>query len=247
MNPKTKAELAAMIDHTQLKAAATEADILKLCNEAVENSFASVCVNPVWVPFAFSKLNGTGVKVCTVIGFPLGANASYIKAEEAKHAVLQGAEEVDMVINVGFAKAHNYKAVQDDIEAVVKAAHDAERTQGYKALVKVIIETCYLTDEEKIAVCKAAKKAGADFVKTSTGFGTPGKNADGSAIPNGATVHDVALMRKTVDEAEPTDVHVFVKASGGIRDTKTALEMVAAGADRLGVSAGIAIVTGFTD
>ena len=147
--------------------------------------------------------------------------------------------------NVGFAKAHNYKAVQEDIEAVVKAAHDAERTQGYKALVKVIIETCYLTDEEKVAVCKAAKKAGADFVKTSTGFGTPGKNADGSAIPNGATVHDVALMRKTVDEAEPAGVHVFVKASGGIRDTKTALDMVAAGADRLGVSAGIAIVTGF--
>jgi len=245
MNPKTKAELSAMIDHTQLKAAATEKDILKLCNEAAENAFASVCVNPVWVPYAFSKLNGTGVKVCTVIGFPLGADSTYIKAEEARHAVLQGAEEVDMVINLGFAKAHDYAAVQEDIAAVVKAAHDAERTQAYKALVKVIIETCYLTDEEKTAVCIAAKKAGADFVKTSTGFGTPGKKADGSAIPNGATVHDVELMRKAVDNAEPLDIHVCVKASGGIRDTKTALDMIAAGADRLGVSAGIAIIEGF--
>lgn len=244
MKTMTKKEIAAMIDHTQLKAAATEDDILKLCNEAAEHGFASVCVNPYWVPFAFSKLNGTGVKVCTVIGFPLGANSSAIKAEEAKHAVLQGAQEVDMVINVGLAKAHNYKAVEEDIAAVVKAAHDAERTQGYKAIVKVIIETCYLTDEEKTAACIAAKKAGADFVKTSTGFGTPAKNPDGTATPNGATVHDVELMRKAVDAAEPLDRHVCVKASGGIRDAETALAMVAAGADRLGVSAGIAIVNG---
>ena len=219
MNPKTKAELAAMIDHTQLKAAATEADILKLCNEAVENSFASVCVNPVWVPFAFSKLNGTGVKVCTVIGFPLGANASYIKAEEAKHAVLQGAEEVDMVINVGFAKAHNYKAVQEDIEAVVKAAHDAERTQGYKALVKVIIETCDLTEDEKIRLCRIVSDAKADFIKTSTGFGSAG-----------AKVEDIVLMKNNVDP------EVRIKAAGGIRTEEAAKEMIANGADRIGAS-----------
>ncbi|NLK46345.1 MAG: deoxyribose-phosphate aldolase [Treponema sp.] len=247
MNIKTKKELAAMIDHTQLKASAVENDILKLCNEAVKYGFASVCINPVWVPYAFSKLNDTNVKVCTVIGFPLGANSTAIKAEEAAHAVLQGAQEIDMVINIGYAKAHDYDAVQADISAVVNAVHNAERSQGYKVIVKVIIETCYLTDEEKTAVCVAAKKAGADFVKTSTGFGTPIKNNDENDIPNGATVHDVELMRKAVDSAEPLNVHVFVKASGGIKDTKTALDMINAGADRLGVSAGIKIIDGFTE
>ncbi|MCQ2595480.1 MAG: deoxyribose-phosphate aldolase [Treponemataceae bacterium] len=240
-----KKTIASMIDHTQLKATATLSDIKKLCAEARENSFASVCVNPVWVCAAANELAESDVKVCTVIGFPLGASAPAVKAYEARHAVMQGADEVDMVINVGEAKAKNFDAVQSDIKGVVEAAKDAGLVHNKNHIcVKVIIETCYLTDEEKIEVCKAAKLAGADFVKTSTGFGTPGTASDGSKLPAGATVADVALMRKTVDEAEPKDFYMQVKASGGIRDTETALAMVEAGANRLGVSAGIAIVNG---
>ena len=208
------------IDHTLLKATATYDDILKLCNEAKQYDFASVCVNPANVTFAHLLLEDSGVKVCTVIGFPLGANTPQVKAFEVTDAITNGADEVDMVINVGMAKAHNWDAVYEDIKAVVDAANGV--------LVKVIIETCYLTDEEKVEVCKLAVKAGADFVKTSTGFGT-----------GGATKEDVALMAKAVDgKAE-------VKASGGIRDAKAFDEMVKAGATRIGCSAGMKIMEEF--
>jgi len=212
-----KNEIAAMIDHTVLKAVATPAMIEKLCQEAAEYQFASVCVNPCNVPQAAKLLRGTGVKVCTVIGFPLGANTPETKAFETKDAILNGAEEVDMVINVGALKAGDYELLEKDIKAVVDAANGT--------LVKVIIETCYLTDEEKVIACQAAARAGADYVKTSTGFGT-----------GGATPHDVALMRQSI----PAEMKV--KASGGVRNYAEALAVVEAGASRIGASAGIAIV-----
>jgi deoxyribose-phosphate aldolase len=214
----TKASIAATIDHTILKAIATERQIRELCVEAKANGFASVCVNPYWVPLCAKELAGSKVLVCTVIGFPLGANTSTVKAEETKLAVKQGAQEVDMVINLGAAKAGDWKAVEEDIRAVVKAAE--------KATVKVIIETCYLTDAEKVHACEAAMKAGAQFVKTSTGFGT-----------GGATADDVRLMRKVVGDK------LKVKASGGIRSYHDAIQMLEAGADRLGASSGVAIVS----
>ena len=204
-----KKTIAAMIDHTLLKPEATPAQIEKLCAEAAEYHFASVCVNPVYIP--------TGVKVCCVVGFPLGAIAPEQKAAEAASCAAMGAEELDMVIHVGAAKAGDWALVQRDIEGVVKAA------AGHT--VKVIIETCLLTDEEKVKACEAAKAAGAHFVKTSTGFST-----------GGATTHDIALMRKTVGP------EMGVKASGGIRDYATAMAMIEAGANRIGASAGIAIV-----
>jgi deoxyribose-phosphate aldolase len=211
---------AKLIDHTLLKATATYEEILKLCNEAKEYDFASVCVNPANVTFAHQLLEDSGVKVCTVIGFPLGANTKEVKAFEVTDAITNGADEVDMVINVGMAKAHNWDAVYEDIKAVVDAANGV--------LVKVIIETCYLTDEEKVEVCKLAVKAGADFVKTSTGFGT-----------GGATVEDVALMFKAVDGKAQ------VKASGGIRDKDAFEKMIEAGATRVGCSAGVKIMEGY--
>lgn len=212
-----KKTIAAMIDHTLLKPEATAAQVEKLCAEAAEYHFASVCVNPVYIPLAARLLKGTGVKVCCVVGFPLGAIAPEQKAAEAASCAAMGAEELDMVIHVGAAKAGDWALVQRDIEGVVKAA--AGRT------VKVIIETCLLTDEEKVKACEAAKAAGAHFVKTSTGFST-----------GGATTHDIALMRKTVGS------EMGVKASGGIRDYATAMAMIEAGANRIGASAGIAIV-----
>ena len=217
-----KKELAGMMDHTLLKAFATPEQIEKVCKEAIEIGAASVCVNPVNVPQAAKLLKGTGVKTCTVIGFPLGANTPAVKAFETKDAIANGAEEVDMVINVGALKSGNADAVYEDIKAVVDAANGT--------LTKVIIETCYLTDEEKVIACQMAAKAGANFVKTSTGFGT-----------GGATAHDVALMTKSIPAT------LKVKASGGMRtwdDVKPNLE---AGADRLGVSASIAILEGFQD
>ncbi len=213
----TKASIAKTIDHTILKAIATEQQIRELCAEAKANGFASVCVNPCWVPLCAKELSNSKVLVCTVIGFPLGANATAIKVEETKLAVKQGADEVDMVINIGAAKAGDWKTVEEDIRAVVKAAE--------KATVKVIIETCYLTDAEKVKACEASMKAGAHFVKTSTGFGT-----------GGATAEDVRLMRKTVGDA------LKVKASGGIRSYHDAIQMLEAGADRLGASSGVTIV-----
>ena len=212
-----KKTIAAMIDHTLLKPEATPAQIERLCAEAAEYHFASVCVNPVYIPLAARLLKGTGVKVCCVVGFPLGAIAPEQKAAEAASCAAMGAEELDMVIHVGAAKAGDWALVQRDIEGVVKAA------AGHT--VKVIIETCLLTDEEKVKACEAAKAAGAHFVKTSTGFST-----------GGATTHDIALMRKTVGP------EMGVKASGGIRDYETAMAMIEAGANRIGASAGIAIV-----
>ena len=212
-----KKTIASMIDHTLLKPEATPAQVEKLCAEAAEYHFASVCVNPVYIPLAARRLKDTGVKVCCVVGFPLGAIAPEQKAAEAASCAAMGAEELDMVIHVGAAKAGDWALVQRDIEGVVKAA--AGRT------VKVIIETCLLTDEEKVKACEAAKAAGAHFVKTSTGFST-----------GGATTHDIALMRKTVGP------EMGVKASGGIRNYATAMAMIEAGANRIGASAGIEIV-----
>jgi len=230
----TKEEVCKMIDHTLLAATATKAQILKICQQASEYSFASVCVNPVWVPLAAKELQGKTPAVCTVIGFPLGAEKSQVKAFAAKEAVLDGADEIDMVINIGAAKEGDFDAVQEDIAAVVQAVKEAGAQKGKKALVKVIVETCYLTDQEIEGACLAAKKAGADFVKTSTGFGTP-KDAAGNPLPNGAQVRHVQLMRKTVGP------DMGVKASGGIRDAAAARALIEAGANRLGCSAGVAI------
>lgn len=212
--------LGSMIDHTALKPETTKAQIETLCAEAKEYKFASVCVNPTWIETAAALLKGTDVKVCTVIGFPLGATTVETKAFETKDAIAKGATEVDMVINIAALKDKNDELVERDIRAVVDAAKG-------KALTKVIIESCLLTDEEKVRACELSVKAGADFVKTSTGFST-----------GGATVEDIALMRKTVGP------DVGVKASGGVRDRAGALAMVEAGATRIGASAGISIVKG---
>jgi deoxyribose-phosphate aldolase len=212
-------ELAAMIDHTLLKPDATKDEVLKLCGEARQYVFASVCINPSFVKLCHEALKGSPVKVCTVIGFPLGATTSVTKALETRDAIANGAEEIDMVINVGALKAGNYEVVERDIEAVVEAASGK--------IVKVIIEAALLSDEEKVIACKLSKKAGADFVKTSTGFG-----------PGGATANDIALMRQTVGK------YMGVKASGGIRDFETAQKMINAGATRIGASASVAIVKG---
>ena len=213
--------IAKYIDHTLLKPDATTAQVKKICDEAKEYGFASVCVNPTHVSFVAKELSGSDVKTCVVVGFPLGANTSETKAYEAKDVIAKGAQEVDMVINIGAAKEGNWELVQSDIAAVVGAADGT--------LVKVIIETCLLTDEEKVKACEAAVAAGADFVKTSTGFST-----------GGATADDIALMRKTVGP------NLGVKASGGVRDYAGAKAMIDAGATRIGASAGIAIVEGGT-
>lgn len=216
----TKKNVASIIDHTLLKPEASEAQIENLCKEAKEYGFASVCINPGYVKQCADLLKGTGVNVCTVIGFPLGATSTASKVFETKDAIANGATEVDMVVNVGKIKSGNWDYVRDDIKAVADAARGSAHS-------KVIIETCLLTDEEKVKVCRIAKEAGADFVKTSTGFST-----------GGATAADVALMRKTVG------LDMGVKASGGIRTTSDAIAMIRAGASRLGVSAGIAIING---
>ncbi len=216
----TDRNVARLIDHTLLKPDATEEDIRRLCEEARRYGFASVCVNPSYVPLAARLLEGSEVAVCTVIGFPLGATTPTTKAIETRDAIANGATEIDMVINVGALKSGNDDLVRRDIQAVVDAARG-------KALVKVILETALLSREEKIKACLLAKMAGADFVKTSTGFG-----------PGGATVEDVALMREVVGP------EMGVKASGGIRDLETAKAMVAAGATRIGASASVAIVRG---
>ncbi|WP_096199809.1 deoxyribose-phosphate aldolase [Bacillus sp. FJAT-45350] len=214
--------LAKMIDHTALKPETTEEQIETLCKEAREYKFASVCVNPTWIETAAELLKDSGVDVCTVIGFPLGASTPETKAFETRDAITKGATEVDMVINIGALQDGNDELVERDIRAVVEAAKG-------KALTKVIIETCLLTDEEKERACRLAVQAGADFVKTSTGFSS-----------GGATVEDIALMRKTVG---PT---IGVKASGGVRSLEDANAMINAGATRIGASSGIAIVNGQT-
>ena len=214
-------EYASMIDHTLLKADATRNQIEKLCSDASEFEFASVCVNPTWVKYSAELLKDSKVKVCTVIGFPLGASTSEVKAFETKNAIANGAEEIDMVINIGALKNQEFDLVREDIKQVVDAANGT--------LVKVIIETCLLSDEEKVKACELSVEAGADFVKTSTGFST-----------GGATAEDVALMRKTVG---PT---VGVKASGGVRNLQDMQKMIEAGATRIGASSGVAIINGLT-
>lgn len=213
-------QIANMIDHTLLKPEATKEQIEILCQEAKEYTFASVCVNPTWVSYAHELLEGTQVKVCTVIGFPLGASTPEVKAFETKDAIANGATEVDMVINIGALKSGDDALVKRDMEAVVAASKG-------KALSKVIIETCLLTDEEKVKACKLAVEAGADYVKTSTGFST-----------GGATVADITLMRETVGP------DIGVKASGGVRSLEDAQNMIEAGATRLGASSGLKIMQG---
>lgn len=214
--------IARMIDHTLLKPDATKENITILCQQAKEHHFASVCVNPTWVEYASSLLYETDVKVCTVIGFPLGANTPETKAFETKNAIENGAQEIDMVINIGALKDSADELVTRDIAAVCAAARG-------KAIVKVIIETCLLNDEEIVKACKIAKEAGADFVKTSTGFST-----------GGATIKDVALMRKTVGQ------DLGVKASGGVRSLEDVEKLIDAGATRIGASSGVEIVKGLS-
>ena len=230
-----------LIDHTILKAHATKSDIEKLCAEAKEYGFASVCVNPCRVKLASTLLqspnkDGYRPAVCTVVGFPLGATTSIQKAEETRTAIIDGATEIDMVINIGEAKDGNWGFVQKDIEAVVNSARNTK--DGI--IVKVIFENCYLTKEEIIKACECAKNAKADFVKTSTGFGTPGTDENGKPIAIGATPEDVAIMRQSVG---PT---MGVKAAGGIKDLASAMEMIQAGATRLGCSAGLIIAKELT-
>src|SRR3954471_14089195 len=214
----TARDWASLVDHTLLKPEATEADITRLCEEAARYGFASVCVNPSWVKTSACVLRGSGVPVCTVVGFPLGATLADVKAYETRRAIFDGAREIDMVINIGALKSGDDCAVEYDIRAVVEAAH------GEGVLVKTIIETALLTDEEKVRACLAAKRAGADFVKTSTGF-----------AKGGATANDVALMRHTVGSA------LGVKASGGVKGIEDARAMFEAGATRIGASVGVKI------
>jgi deoxyribose-phosphate aldolase len=216
---RDKMDIAKYIDHTILKPEATAEDVKKLCKEAREYKFVSVCVNGCYAKLVSTELEGTDVKTCVVVGFPLGAMTKEAKAFETTQAIENGATEIDMVINVGALKEKNYEILKEDIEAVVNAAKG-------KALVKVIIEACLLTDEEKVKACEISKEAKADFVKTSTGFST-----------GGATKEDIALMRKTVGP------EIGVKASGGVRDFKTAMDMINDGASRIGASASISIVS----
>jgi deoxyribose-phosphate aldolase len=211
--------VASMIDHTLLKPDATRQDIEKLCREAAEAKFATVCVNPAWVALAAARLRGTGVGVCSVVGFPLGATTADVKHYETRRAIFDGATEIDMVINVGALKSGDLRVVERDIEAVVQPCLDCSRVS------KVIIEAALLTDEEKVTACTLSKAAGASYVKTSTGFG-----------PGGATAADVALMRRVVGAG------MGVKAAGGVKDLDSLKAMVAAGATRVGASAGVRIL-----
>jgi deoxyribose-phosphate aldolase len=217
--PSSVQEVAALIDHTLLKAEATRNDVERICREALEFQFASVCVNSLFTRQVAEALRDSGVKTCVVVGFPLGANLAVAKLDETRNALSRGAHEVDMVISIGSLKAGDEEAVRGEIASLAAAVHD----RG--AILKVIIETCLLNDEEKVRACRLAQEARADFVKTSTGFST-----------GGATVADVALMRKTVGEG------IGVKASGGIRTLEDLLKMVEAGASRIGTSNGLAIV-----
>jgi deoxyribose-phosphate aldolase len=211
--------IASMIDHTILKPDATRTDVIKICREARQYSFASVCVNPYWVPLVKAELSGSPVKVCTVVGFPLGATSTEAKVAETAAALRSGAQEIDMVINVGALRSGDHEAVKLDVQEVVKVSHAA------RAIVKVILETALLDDSQKAIACTLCKMAGADFVKTSTGFST-----------SGATAHDVALMRSVVGP------DIGVKASGGIRTLQDLQTMTAAGATRIGASASVKIV-----
>jgi deoxyribose-phosphate aldolase len=213
-------QIAAMIDHTLLKADANRDEVIKLCDEAKKYKFATVCVNPFWVPVAVQELTGSGVGITTVVGFPLGSNSAAVKAAEAREAIASGATEIDMVMNIGALKSADLATVERDIREVVLVCKG-------KALLKVIIETCYLTDEEKKLAAQICKTAGADFVKTSTGFG-----------PSGAALADIQLIRKTVG------ADMGIKASGGVKNLNFALQLIEAGATRLGTSSGIALLSG---
>lgn len=221
-------DMAKMIDHTNLNATATVDQIKKLCEEALEYQFASVCVNPIYVPLATKLLEESSVNVATVIGFPLGANTTETKAFETKNAIKNGAKEVDMVMNIGAFKSGAYDLVRSDIKAII----DATRSSGVTSdvIVKVILETCYLNDEEIVKACEIVKEVGGDFVKTSTGFGSAG-----------AEEEKVSLMRKVVGR------DIGVKASGGIKNFEDALSMLDAGANRIGASSGVEIVTDIKD
>lgn len=214
-------QYAKYIDHTVLKPETTRATIKKFCDEAKQYQFASVCINPVYVAYVCEQLKGSGVKTCCVVGFPLGANTTHIKVEEAREAIQNGADEIDMVISIGALKDRDLEYVYNDIRAVVNISHPT-------AIVKVIIETSALTDEEKVIACELAEKAGADFVKTSTGFGS-----------GGATVEDIKLMKSVVGD------RLSVKASTGINNREICDMMIAAGAIRMGTSKGIKIVEGY--
>jgi len=221
--------LAKYIDHTALKPNCNEKSIIKLCNEAINNGFYSVCVNPCWVSLCNELLKDTDVKVCSVVGFPLGANSTLIKCLEAKKAVKDGANEIDMVINIGYIKSNKWDLVKTDIESVVN-------TVPNDVIVKVILETCLLDDKEIIEACQICVECGVDFVKTSTGFST-----------SGAQINDILLMKQTIDN-ELTKMgknldDIKIKASGGIRDAKTAKNMINAGAQRIGASKGIQIIS----
>jgi deoxyribose-phosphate aldolase len=217
--PHSASSIASLIDHTLLRPEATHADIVQLCREALENNFASVCVNAYWVPLAASQLGGSEVKVCTVVGFPLGATSTEAKVAETEDALRAGAQEIDMVQNIGALRGGDEQAVEEEIALVAGVCHRAG------AIVKVILETALLDDDQKTTACLLAQAAGADFVKTSTGFG-----------PSGATVHDVELMRRTVGPV------MGVKASGGVRTLEEVEKMAAAGATRIGSSSGVKIV-----
>ena len=217
----TPNQLAQYIDHTALTAEKNEQDILTLCNEAIEHGFYSVCINSGYIPLAKEKLAGSNVKICTVVGFPLGANLTSVKTFETQESIKAGADEIDMVINVGWIKSQKWDTVKQDIQAVFDACDGTP--------LKVILETCLLTKDEIVKACEICKEIGVAFVKTSTGFNK-----------GGATVEDVALMKQTVG-------NIGVKASGGVRDTETALAMIKAGATRIGASAGIAIISGTQD
>lgn len=216
----TRENLAKMIDHTNLNPTSTESDIRKLCKEAMEYNFYSVCINPTWVSYAKNILGGSNIKICTVIGFPLGATTSEIKASETRNAIRNGADEIDMVINIGFLKGPNINIFERDIEMVRKACE--------KNILKVIIETCLLNEKEKILACQISKKLNTNFVKTSTGFST-----------KGATIEDIKLMRKILGKG------TGIKASGGIKNYQNAVATINAGANRIGTSKGVSIVKSY--
>lgn len=231
----TGKDIAKLIDHTLLSPQATQKEITNLCMEAQCFSFASVCVNPFYVKFCSELLNDSPVKVCTVIGFPLGANTTSVKIFEAQTAVKDGADEIDMVINVGKAIENDFDFILNEVKAVKNSLKILESEVSKKIILKVILETCFLSDFQIVECCKASVSGGADFVKTSTGFASP-KSSEGQLLPNGASVHHVQLMRKTVGEK------IGVKASGGIRSYNTLIQMVEAGATRIGTSSGVSIV-----
>ena len=236
----TKKEIASYIDHTHLAPQAGINQIIQLCQEASRFGFASVCVNPIFVRVARDELKNSRVKVCTVIGFPLGATTTQDKINESLNAIANGADELDMVINIGAAKDGRFSEVATDILGVVTAAKEAGKKIGKEILVKTILETCLLDDDTIKHCCLCAKKAGADFVKTSTGFASP-KGIDGNPLPNGASEYHVKLMRETVGP------DMGVKASGGIRSARTAITMLKAGANRIGSSSGVIIVTNWDE